>query len=374
MSGAPRKVVHVIAPEHSGGGAESVIAALAAAQPATTHVVALNQLAAEGDAPHPFPARLRDRGIEASEIRCGRRRYTEEARALAQLLERERCEVVHSHGYHGDVVAWLATRSRRLARVATVHGYIRRNFKEHAFNVIDRTVLRRFDAVVAVSEPLRAELISSGIAARRVHLVENGLVRTGAALDRAQARARLGIAAGARACGWIGRLSPEKGPDLFLEALLATTGVDGVLIGDGPERTALERRVAAAGAVDRIRFAGFQPDAAALLPAFDALALTSRTEGTPMVILEAVAAGVPVVAFAVGGVSALLDDDSGYVIAAGDVNGIARAIEGAVTARDEAARRADNARRRLSERLSAERWVERMNAVYEQASERAARR
>ena len=371
----PRKVVHVIAPEHSGGGAESVIAALAAAQPASTHVVALNQLAAENDPPHPFPARLRERGVSASEIRSGRRQYAAEARALAELLERERADVVHSHGYHGDVVAWVATRRRPTARVATVHGYIRRNVKEHAFNVVDRAILRRFDAVIAVSEPLRAELISSGVASRRVHLVENGLVRSGAQLDRAAARARLGVPADARVCGWIGRLSPEKGPDLFLDALLRMPAQHAVLIGDGPERAGLERRVADAGASERIRFAGFQPDAAALLPAFDALALTSRTEGTPMVILEAVAAGVPVVAFAVGGVPALLDETSGWVVEPGDVDAMARAIGAATGSRDEAARRATGARERLSERLSAERWLSRVNEVYEGAiARRAARR
>jgi glycosyltransferase involved in cell wall biosynthesis len=366
--------VHVIAPEHSGGGAESVIAALAAAQPATTHVVALNQLAAESDPAHPFPMRLRERGIHASEIRSGRRQYAAEARALAELIARERADVVHSHGYHGDVVAWLATRRGAGARVATVHGYIRRNFKEHAFNVVDRTVLRRFDAVIAVSAPLRAELVSSGIAAKRVHLVENGLAPAGARVERTEARARLGVPHDARVCGWIGRLSPEKGPDLFVEALLATPDVLGVLIGDGPERAALEQRVRDAGAAARIHHAGFRADAAALLPAFDALALTSRTEGTPMVILEAVAAGVPVVAFAVGGVPALLDDSVAWVVDSGDVAAIARAIEEATSSPAEGALRAERARARLNDRLSTERWVERTNAVYEEACARRATR
>ena len=370
MTQSGRRVVHVIAPEHAGGGAESVIAALSAADPDHTLVVALNQLAAADDPPHPFPASVRARGVDAREIRCGRRRYVAEARELSELLAREGATHVHSHGYHGDVVAWLATRTRRLPRISTVHGYIRRNLKEHLFNVVDRAVLRRFDAVIAVSAAIRDQLVAAGMKPDRVHVVENGLA-SAMPLPREAARARLQLRADALVCGWVGRLSPEKGPDLFVEAY-SDDAVPGtaVLIGEGPERAAVTAMAVAAGldVETRLRMAGFQADAAALLPAFDVLALTSRTEGTPMVLLEAINAGVPIVAFAVGGVPALLDPDCAWLVPPGDVDALRRALRTALTDRAEASARAARARVRVGERLSMDRWLERQHAVYARAA------
>jgi glycosyltransferase involved in cell wall biosynthesis len=368
MTGAARRVVHVIAPAPA-GGAESVVVALTSADRERTEAVILNQLGAPGTPDLPLTATLRSKGVTVQEIRCGRRRYGREARALAELLREKGASVVHAHGYHADWVAHAAARRARVAAVATVHGYLRSDFKDRLLSRLDRWMLRRFDAVIAVSDAIAAELRASGIRKDRIHVVQNGMSASTTLLSRAEARRRLGIATDGPVVGWVGRLSYEKGADLFLEALARGDLPPAVIIGDGPEQARLAElaRTLRHDSSGRVTFAGFQGDAAALLPAFDVLAMTSRSEGTPMIMLEAVAAELPVVAFAVGGIGEQLDAQTAWLVPELDVDAFARTLRSAIAAPDEARKRARAARVRLDDRLNVERWVERVWKAYERA-------
>src|SRR5206468_931748 len=134
----------------------------------------------------------------------------------------------------------------------------------------------------------------------------NAWRRIAPALDRDAARRTLGIPREDFVVGWVGRLSVEKGPDVLLEALphLNTVPLTISLIGGGTgaEQRALRARADKLGVADHIRWHGVVPDAERVYTAFDVCVLSSRTEGTPVVLFEAMAAGVPVVATAVGGV------------------------------------------------------------------------
>jgi glycosyltransferase involved in cell wall biosynthesis len=360
--------IHIISPSPA-GGAESVVLTLAAVAPDRTRAVILNQTASENAPPFPLVTQLRDRGVTATEIRCGRRRYTAEIRVLERYLRETPPGVVHTHGYHATWVAYQAAKHLGIPLVATVHGYLTRSLKERLYNFVDRRVLRRFDAVIAVSDGIRNQLVDSGVDRSRVHVVQNGLAAHVGSESRESARRHLGLTSDDRVVGWVGRLSPEKGPDLFLRALARDGTHVGVVIGDGPERVALSELARKLRLSEqRCRFAGYRANASELLPAFDALALTSRMEGTPMVILEAVAAKVPIVAFAVGGIPDLLDDQTAWLVALEDVDALATAMAAALDSPQEAARRAAMACSRLSERLSLPRWLERVWHVYSQAA------
>jgi glycosyltransferase involved in cell wall biosynthesis len=195
-------------------------------------------------------------------------------------------------------------------------------------------------------------------------------------LDRESARRALGLSSEGLVIGWVGRLSPEKGPDLFLQALAAVDvpGL-GVMVGDGAERARLSDLAGSLGlTAARVRFLGQLPEAAALLPAFDVVALTSRVEGTPMIILEAVAAGVPIVAFRTGGIPDLLTDETAWLVSPGDVSGLRAALRDALASPAEGKARAAAARARLADRLSLDRWVAKVRAVYQEARRQPAPR
>ena len=135
-------------------------------------------------------------------------------------------------------------------------------------------------------------------------------------LSRADARRALGLPATGLIAGWVGRLSREKGIDVFIDALASLTDrtIHAAILGDGPERTTESAR-AESIAPSRFRWLGAVPDAARYFAAFDLFVLSSRTEGLPMVMLEAMAAGIPIVATNVGGIPDLLSSSEGMLVA-----------------------------------------------------------
>ncbi|HEX9728997.1 MAG TPA: glycosyltransferase [Gemmatimonadales bacterium] len=362
MSQASPRVIHVLAPA-AYGGAEAVVETLVRQQGARAAVATLLQT----PGPHPFVAALRNAGVDVHEIRCGRRQYRREARALASLMTAQGADVVHSHVYHADLVGYAAARIAALPIVSTVHGFTGGGLKNRIYEWLDLRALARMQAVIAVSGSVRDRVIRAGCAPERVHLIPNAVGGLPPA-DRSAARRALGLNLAASVVGWVGRLSREKGPDLFVGALesLGPRVPNAVLIGDGDEAIGLAGRIDSAGLGGVVRLAGAVPNAGRLLPAFDVLVLSSRTEGTPIILLEAMAARVPVVAFAVGGIPDVLDDGSAWLVAPDDVAALGRAVRAVLDDPDEARRRTAAAARILRTRFDAGDWVTRVDAVYQE--------
>jgi glycosyltransferase involved in cell wall biosynthesis len=301
----------------------------------------------------PLAGPLREAGVEVHVTEVPPRRYGLERAATRAILAGAGADVVHCHGYRADVVDAPAARGAGYPTVSTVHGFTGGSWRNAVYEWLQLRALRRCDRVVAVSEPLVAVLERRGVASERIRLLPNAYATTSAPLTSAEARAELGLGADGSVVGWIGRLSAEKAPDVFAAASLRSSAeAEWVLIGDGPEREAVE----ALGA-PKLRILGLVPSAASRITAFDVLVLSSRTEGTPIVALEAMAAGVPVVATAVGGVPDLLADGAGVLVPSDDPDTLASAIDSVLSDPDEADRLARAARRRLEARHALGPWV-----------------
>ena len=367
LGGPQVPVLHVIAPAPF-GGAESVVRALAAASRSAGRPFRVATLLQDPGAA-AWVAELREEGAAVTEVACGRRRYLAEARAVARAAREQGIAVVHTHIYHADFVGWRAARIAGVPVVATVHGHTGGSPGNRLYEWLDRRLLRRFEAVVCVSESVRAALLRSGCAAGRLTVITNGFVGA-APLARDEARRALGVEGEAPLVGWVGRFSVEKGADLFVDAFAQAglPGAQAVLIGDGPERPGVEALAARSRAAAGFRFAGARPRAARLLSALDVLVLSSRTEGTPMILLEAMAAGVPIVAFAVGGVGRVVDASSARVVPPGDTGALAAALREVLARPDEARARAGAARRVVEERFGAARWLSELDAVWERVA------
>jgi len=225
---------------------------------------------------------------------------------------------------------------------------------------------KRFDAVVAVSDALERQLLGFGVSRERVVHIRNGIVRGGDPLPRAMARERLGLPAEGAVLGWVGRFSDEKDPLLAVEAFALGVASSATLcmIGTGPLDAACRQRAAELGIAERVVFAGAQPDAAPLLSAFDALVLSSRTEGTPMVVLEAASAGIPVVATRVGGVPTIVGKDGGWLVAPGDAPALAEAMRVALTDEQGRVQRGAALRARVASEGASNDWVGEYLALY----------
>lgn len=364
---AERRVLHVVAPAPY-GGAESVIRVLVRAQRGAGYQVRVAAVVRPGEEQHhPFIGALQEDGSEVTGLGIHPRAYLRERREFGQLCERFRPTIVHAHGPRVVVVDGGIARRGGARLVSTVHGMTGGNLRQRVYERLMVAALRRYDAVVAVSRPIAGTLAARGLQAAKLSIIPNAWQQTTDLLPRVEARLMLNLSQQAFAIGWVGRFVPEKGADVMVNGLrhLDRPGWQAVLVGDGPELRAARAIAAASGAGEFVCLPGAVADASRMLTAFDVLVLSSRTEGTPITLLEAMAAGVPVVATAVGGTPDVLGAGGGLLVPPDDPPALARAIELVRSDPSGAASRAEAAKARLRDCYSVEPWCESYSRVYQ---------
>lgn len=368
LSGAPRarvSVLHVLVPAEV-GGLEAVVQALALGARGSNVEARVAAVVPIDGQDHPFLVPLRNAGVGTFTIEAANRRYLQERAAVARLCRTLRPDVVHTHGYRADVVAAAAARRLGIPVVSTVHGFTGGDLKNRFYQWLQRRVLRGFDAVIAVSRGLRDELAGSGVPRERLHYVQNAWYAPEPPLERHAARHALRLGDDGFRVGWIGRLSREKGPDVVVEAMrqLRDLPLTISFVGIGPMQQTLEVRAAALHVGHRLQWHRLVPGAGRLLNAFDAVALTSRVEGTPIVLLEAMAAGVPIIASAVGGVPDVVSSREALLVPAEDPRALAAAIRNVQHDPAAARQRALAARERLHRQFGHAAWLAQYEAIY----------
>lgn len=252
---------------------------------------------------------------------------------LARLLRRERVDIVHTHLWTSSFWGRLAAVLARVP-VAIVTEHNLDTWRRAPHFVADRLLGRATDDWIFVSREVEAFYRERlGIPAERGRVVLNGVDTAPFAvpLDRADVRSRMGVAPEARVAGVVGRLEARKGHRYFLEAMreLGTRdpGARGLIVGEGKEKAALEAQSRSLGLGDTVRILGFWPDLAEALCAVDVFVLPSLMEGHPLAVLEAMAAGKPVVATDVGGNGEAVEDGlTGLLVPAADPAALANAI------------------------------------------------
>lgn len=367
-----KSILHVVAPA-SIGGLERVVQLLASSQRSAGYEVRVLAIHTDGQqVATRFLEPFAEAGVPVHEVRVPARAYLRERRAVADVCRTHLPDIVHTHGYRPDVVDAGVARSLGRATVSTVHGFTGGGFRNRCYEQLQLRALRHVDAVVAVSRPLRRRLRESGIAEDRLHEVRNAWDGC-EFMSRSEARRELGVAADAFVAAWVGRLSREKGPDLLIDALthLRDVPIRVVVFGDGPQGPSLLEQARASDVAARIDWKGAIPGAAQLLRAFDAFVLSSRTEGTPIALFEAMAAGVPIVATEVGGVPDVVSPREAELVPPENPVALATGLRAIHRDSAAAAAKACAARERLCREFQTEPWIERYDAVYHAALERA---
>ena len=367
------RILHIVAPGDV-GGLERVVLSLAQGQADAGAAVHVAVVLHPASTDHAFIAALQRSGATAHPITVPARGYLRERSAILQLARRVAPDVVHTHGCRPDVVDARAIRRLDIPTVTTVHGFVGGDWKNRLYERLQRRAYRRFDAVVVVSRLLRDQLIREGVAADCIHVVQNAWREVAPPLDRATAREALGVSENGFRIGWVGRLSAEKGPDVIVDALARLTDLPITLsmVGDGRERGSLGAHARQLGIERRIRWHGVVPDAARLFAAFDAFVLSSRTEGTPIVLFEAMAAGVPIIATRVGGVPDVVTLREALLVPPANPAALAAAIRAVYGDGARAAVRSARARDRLLARFTVPPWISRYDAIYRRVVRRAA--
>jgi glycosyltransferase involved in cell wall biosynthesis len=312
----------------------------------------------------PFLNAARADGLDVEPVYVTGRAYARERRVMRQLLDRVKPFVVHSHGFRTDLADLPVARRLRIPTVSTLHGFTHGDWKVRLYERLQLRGLRHVSAVIAVSRGVEQRALAHRIPRDRLHRIPNAYAPS-PMLDRAAARTALGLSDTSRHFAWIGRLGFEKGADVAVDAMARLTDIPVSLsiLGDGPERAALEARTIAQGL--NVRFHGRVDNAARLLPAFDGCVLSSRLEGTPMVLLEAMAAQVPIVATTVGGVPDMLTPDEAALVEPESPIALSSAIRELYDSPRTAAERAARAAERVARDFSVGPWLDRHDALYE---------
>lgn len=356
--------MHLLAPAQV-GGLETVVSTLAQAQSRAGHRVIVAPTLSNPGEGAGFLASLARTGVEVIPLAVPGRRYLRESALIKMLVADKHVTIVHTHGYRSDLVGGHAGTRSSVPIVTTVHGFTGGGIKNRTFEALQRFAFRRFDAVVVVSKPQADLLRDSGVAENRIHLIANALSAHPSPLDRATARDALHLPPGGLVAGWVGRVSQEKGVDVFIDALSSIDDrvVSAAIIGDGPERRSQQAR-AEALAPGRFRWLGSVPDASRYYAAFDVFVMSSRAEGLPMVLLEAMAARIPIVATAVGGIPDLLSPSEGVLVPPDDAKALAAAIRATVDDPGAASARAQAAQLRQRAEFDVMPWSARYEALY----------
>lgn len=318
------------------GGIESHVAELAAGLREAGRAPRVLLLQDHG--PHPLAARLAAEGVPMEALRGG-------FGVLWRRLRAGRPAVLHTHGYKANLLGRLAARLTGTRCVASFHAGERPPGLLALYDAADRWT-SFLGPRIAVSRPILARLPWGG------ELVPNFL----ALPPEPPAGTPLSVA-------FVGRLSHEKGPDLFAELSQLAAGPRFEVFGDGPMRC----EITAPGLV----LHGARPGMSEAWAGIGLLAITSRAEGLPLAALEAMAHGVPVAAFALGGLPELIaDGQNGFLAAPGDLPALAGAVRH-WAAKDASARRAmgNAARATIAKHYSREAGVARILSIYEGTSQ-----
>jgi glycosyltransferase involved in cell wall biosynthesis len=255
-------------------------------------------------------------------------------RELLTLAESIRPDLLCCHGYKANFFGLLLARRLKIPIVSISHGWTGESMRVRAFELMDRFLLRRMDRVVCVSEKQAQRVRKAGVPKAKTQVIHCAVRSERFAQVDSAYRARLEQMFPEQPrliVGAAGRLSPEKGFRHLIDAahqvVCQHPDAAFVLFGDGPLRQVLQRQIDALGLSQRFRLAGFCADLDHYYPHLEMLVLPSYTEGLPNVVLEAFAAGIPVVATAVGGTPEVVQDGiNGYLVAPADPDSLATRI------------------------------------------------
>jgi glycosyltransferase involved in cell wall biosynthesis len=284
---------------------------------------------------------------------------------LRRLLRKERFDLVHAHVYASVAAAAIATLGTDVPLVITEH--TEASWQTWRARWVSRWAYRRVERIIAVSTPIERRLIDrDGVHPDLITIVPNAVA------PAPEAGADVPLPPELREhplVGVMARLQPEKGVDNFVQAAARVAPLfpeaHFVIAGDGPLRQELEALADDLALGDRVHFLGFRADASALISSLDVVVVPSLTEGSPLITLEAMAAGVPVVASAVGGIpDQVRHDEEGLLVPPGDAGAIGDAILALL--RDPARARSlgEAGRRRAASEFDQATMVRRIEDVY----------
>lgn len=346
------------------GGSERLAYELARRLDATQIRSSICALAMGG----PMAETLADAGIPFRVLGCAPGRQWLLMPALYRLFREQRVDVVQTHHVKQLVYSGLGARLAGAKLVHVEHDYW--SLRAPRARRCLRTLAPLCHRIVVVGEVIRDFLVNDvGLSASRIRVIPNGVDIARYRPHPALTRDMLGLPCDGRLIGQVGRLETEKDHATLLRAfaIVACTCLDArlVIVGDGSQRSELQRAAGALGLAARVHFLGLRSDVADLLPHLDVFVLSSRNEGLPFALLEAMACGRPVVATSVGEIPRIVQQAvTGMTVPPGDPTALANALVAVLGHQSLATAMGGAARHVIEERYSLARVVDQYEELY----------
>ena len=293
--------------------------------------------------------------------------------SMRSLAEKLAPDIIQTHAVKSHFLIRRAALDQVRPWLAFHHGYTWPDLRARAYNQLDRWSLRSARQVVTVSAPFRDELVRHGVNAERIAIVHNAIDPAWGSRVRDAApslRHQLGIAAEKKVILIVGRLSREKDHLTLLKAFdqsrkAGRSDAHLVVVGDGPERPRIERQIEVLNLGAHVSMTGQQPSAEPYYGLADVAVLSSLSEGSPNALLEAMAARVPTVATAVGGIPEMVaDGESALLVPSGDSRAMAAALSATLSDRELVDNLTGRARQLVETRYSPELRVNALCKLY----------
>lgn len=374
----PIAVLHLRDTDEIGGPGKTILETSRVIDPMRfrLHVAVFATRAESGNT--PFVAAAREAGLPVHVIRGFNQYDPRLVTRLVGLVRRLGIGILHAHEVKSDVIACLTSSICSVPIVTTLHGWIGNSARQRLLIALDQRIARRFDRVIVVSSPLRAAAVAAGVSEDRLRLLHNAI-----AIEKYARGVRPSGLLAARVGPLhppvvvsIGRLSVEKGHVDLVDAVaqLASSGCpcSAVIVGEGPERPALERRISELGLEHRVHLPGYIEDARRVLSDADLLVLPSHSEGLPNAALEALAMAVPVLATRVGGTpEVIVDGETGCLVPPGDPRALAAGIRSFVESPARWQEMAVRGRVTVASKFSLENRTRQLERLYEEVARRS---
>ena len=364
------KVVHIIGGGEFGGAERHIINLAGALNPQMVEVTVCCLFS------DPFVGMAVQAGINAFDVTMRNRTDLSVVGKLASIIRKNNFDIVHTHGVRANLLGRLAARqANKKPVVTTVHSLLERDypgfFRRQLNSITERATRGWTDQFIAVSQGLKAKLIAGGVPADRVTVIYNGIVVEdfSPSTKTAGVRAMLGYGPAVLLVGIVARLHPVKGHQYFLEAarivLEQRPEVRFVVVGEGPQRPALEEMAGQLGIAGQVAFTGFVSEVRSVMADLDLLVISSLWEGFGLTAVEAMALGIPVVSTEVGGLpEVVLHGETGLLAPPANSAALAKHIIWMLEHPQAAAEMAKKASQAVGEKFTAQVMARRTEELY----------
>ena len=290
-------------------------------------------------------------------------------KTIRRYVNENKIDIIHSHGYREDFYALFSKTKAKL--VATNHLWKRTTFRLKLYAALDGYLLKRFHAIVAVSSPVKDDMLNAGISGNKITVIANGIDPDNylPSSDTTEIKKALGVPQDKIVVGTLGSLTVEKGINFGLNAFakVKDKGLDLhlLIVGSGEEMEALKAQTKDLGLCNSVTFAGRRDDVSKVLSVMDIFMLPSLNEGLPMALLEAMASESAIVATSVGDVPKVVKPNCGLLVEPGNAEALSSALLKMLTSTDEIQRCAKASRQRVIDSFSSLAMAKANTTIYD---------